>query len=501
MAGTYRSALDKHPFFSLLGLGASTALCFAPWFLWLLFGLIYGSVFSLCESSRSLRRNVAYGAVFGLGMYVTNFYWLHHAISLFVETNLPVSHVMQQVVTLAVLGAFYASLALPLAIAFCLYYMFRPYCSMLFRPWVFAALVVVAELCRGAPFWPFLPWNMSGYGWANTLALLQLAAWVGVVGMSVLVIGLSAMTACRNQRKYSALVLVVLILSGHARLQLHPADDSAAPQQTIRMVQLNHGQEATRSDSGALRSFLDYWSYSRLPSDVPLAMIVWPEGAAHFFVNSNPAAQHKLGLIAEPLVFGGLWEEQDGYFNTTLLKAPNSARITGVVKKRMVVPVAEDMPLKSLFAPLYAAAMPKFHYITPMTGNVTATTLDTVLGKGLVLNCYEAIFSRQIIRHSYKADYLLHVTDDSWLADSTGREQFFYIARVRAVEARKPLLRIANAGIDGVIDRYGRVMNRRSEREFPTVWDIEVNDFSKEARQESVYVRLMHALWPTDTKN
>jgi apolipoprotein N-acyltransferase len=74
--------------------------------------------------------------------------------------------------------------------------------------------------------------------------------------------------------------------------------------------------------------------------------------------------------------------------------------------------------------------------------------------------CYEDAFGAQQLNILREASLLVNVTNDAWFGDSTARHQHLQIARMRALEAGRYLVRAANDGITAVIDATGTVVGR-----------------------------------------
>ena len=77
--------------------------------------------------------------------------------------------------------------------------------------------------------------------------------------------------------------------------------------------------------------------------------------------------------------------------------------------------------------------------------------------------CYEDAYGSSQRAVLKEADALVNVTNDAWFGHSSARHQHFQIARMRAIEARRFMVRAANDGISGVIGPHGEVVARAPE--------------------------------------
>ena len=71
--------------------------------------------------------------------------------------------------------------------------------------------------------------------------------------------------------------------------------------------------------------------------------------------------------------------------------------------------------------------------------------------------CYEIAFGNSMRIRAREADLLVTITNDTWFGASIGPHQHMQIARVRALENGRWLVRAANDGITGIIDHNGNV--------------------------------------------
>jgi apolipoprotein N-acyltransferase len=75
--------------------------------------------------------------------------------------------------------------------------------------------------------------------------------------------------------------------------------------------------------------------------------------------------------------------------------------------------------------------------------------------------CYEIVYS-DLVRRAVAAgsELLTTITNDAWFGASSAPYQHFEQAAMRAIENGRYLVRSANTGISGIVDPYGRVLDR-----------------------------------------
>lgn len=73
--------------------------------------------------------------------------------------------------------------------------------------------------------------------------------------------------------------------------------------------------------------------------------------------------------------------------------------------------------------------------------------------------CYEDAYSTQIIQGLPEAIMLVNVSNDGWFTGSIEPQQHAEIARMRALETGRYMLRATNNGVTAVINSQGQVMS------------------------------------------
>jgi apolipoprotein N-acyltransferase len=458
-----------------LAFGALAALAMPPTFaLPLLFVALPGLVW-LTDGARDWKGSFLGGWYFGIGFFAAGLYWISYALLVDPERY-------GWLVPFAV-GGLGAGLGIFSGLATLIVWLTRV--GGVGRVLMLAAVWTALEWVRGWILTGF-PWNPIGHAWAFDAGPIQLAALVGVYGLSLMTVAMAAMPAVmRTKPVIVALVVPALVwLGGQARLTI----EGPAPQTDVHLavVQPNIPQTLKWDERLAGQHVAKLLSLSRArPKPVRtnteeddtrpepprrVTHVIWPESAIPSAIDFN--ARHSvLAEVVPPggaLITGATRIEGRGLD----LKAWNSlavmdgeGRIVTTYDKHHLVPFGEYMPLRG-FLPFDKLAVGAVDFTAgpgPRTIPIPAAPPVSPL------ICYEAIFPGEVVDASHRPQWLLNVTNDAWFGISSGPHQHFASARLRAVEEGLPLVRAANTGISAVIDPYGRVLARLGLDEAGTI--------------------------------
>jgi len=216
---------------------------------------------------------------------------------------------------------------------------------------------------------------------------------------------------------------------------------------------------------------------SNIENSPPL--LVWAENPAPFFFTRDPIFRNALENMARqthafviantiiPLNAAG-----DEITNSAVTLDPEGREVSRYDKIHLV-PFGEYVP--------WWALPGLVHKITSEVGDFVPGTRYTVArspGGGIgVLICYEAIIpqlSRRLVAAG--AQVLVNISNDAWYGDSAAAYQHLEMARLRAIENHRYLLRATNNGLTVVIDPYGRVLEelpRYQRLAMPAHFDFE----------------------------
>jgi apolipoprotein N-acyltransferase len=318
-------------------------------------------------------------------------------------------------------------------------------------------------------------WFLSGFSWLS-LGYSQTDTWLagfapitGIYGISALLLvsaGGVTMLICGGARGRVAAILA-LLLPWAAGLALYHRSWTYAsgPPVSVAVVQGAIPQDEKWLESNR-QTTLDL--YRTLTNRVlGNALIVWPESAPADVANDIVPYINSLYRDARArgsaVIMGVLRAEQDPaggtrYFNSVL--ALDAEKFSWYDKSHLV-PFAEFFPVPHFvrnWMRLMSLPYSDFTRGAPDQPPLPAAHLQ--LGTTV---CYEDAYGSSMLRVLPHADALVNVTNDAWFGHSSARHQHLQIARMRALEEGRFLVRAANDGISAVIGPHGEVIARAPE--------------------------------------
>jgi apolipoprotein N-acyltransferase len=213
------------------------------------------------------------------------------------------------------------------------------------------------------------------------------------------------------------------------------------PEQLPPMMVLYH--ELTKQSAG---SDLVIWPEAAIPA---LLEDVEPYLAAVQQTAERQASTVLLGILRLPE--GAQSREEFQNVVVSLTDEPQ------VYVKRHLVPFGEFFPVPDFIRSW-------MRYMNLPTADAIPGAADQppfeVAGEKLAITiCYEDVFGAEQLHYLPEATLLVNVTNDAWFGDSIAPHQHLQIARVRAAEAGRYLLRAANTGVTAVIDPHGNLVD------------------------------------------
>lgn len=431
-------------------LGALTTLAFAPFNASFVNLLTLAAMYELWFRA-SPGRAFLRGWLFGLGNFATGVYWIY--ISTHVFGGAP-----------AWLGVFLTAF---LVAYLALYPALVGYISARWLATgpitrallVWPALWTLSELLRDWMFTGF-PWLSTGYAWVGTL-IKTAGPVVGVFGMSWLVALFAGLLwlllrAPAWFRPLAAAIGIAIV----AAFFLLPGPlvwthDAHTKPIGVTLIQGNISQ-ARKWAPDNLEPTMERYRELTAASDKS-RLLIWPEAAI-------PALYDQIKKIYFADLSRELKARGQTLLTGMLVRDPDSGRIyngvialgmdSGLYLKRHLVPFGEYFPV-----PGFVRSLMK-NWLGLPYDNISAGPWrqSPIMVAGVPVGvsiCYEDAFSDDIRSLLPQARLLVNVSNDAWFGDSIAAAQHLQIARMRALETGRPLLRATNTGISATIGPDG----------------------------------------------
>ncbi len=321
------------------------------------------------------------------------------------------------------------------------------------------------------------PWNLLGYPAGTNLAMVQLTTVTGIYGLSFVVAAFNSLIAWADVAKSTTIARRLGIIGGVAALILLAmfVGDKFVPKgvanHSARAVQPNfpevetYGQDwfgAHREDLAELEA-LSLEDTAKHPD-----LIIWPEAPAPFSWQDAQFGRFASRIAIEgqrPFLAGTIEWKSEVLHSEAHVQAPYNSAVmvdgTGrrifVYDKMHLVPFGEYEPFP-LIHRVVASVSSEVGGFRKGTNRVVGT-LPNGFKFGTYI-CYEAIYPGEVREFANGgANLLINISNDGWFGKSAAAEQHLRMARVRAVENRRWLLRVTNSGITAAVDPYGRTFS------------------------------------------
>lgn len=305
-------------------------------------------------------------------------------------------------------------------------------------------------------------WLHLGNAGVDMEVPMRLAPWVGAYGLSFVFALMSATMATYWLRRERVLIAWCAPLLA---LYLLPGMPAERPGEKDAVALQPNLPEQNLLDPDSLEKAYDKMAQRTLgeafsPSKRKPSLLLWPEVPQSLYYEKDPAFREMTGSLARlskaPFLFGTVRFDDKGNPYNTAQMLTSSGDPAGTYDKMNLVPFGEYVP------PVFNALVDKVSKEagTFQPGREIAV-FPTPGGKLGVFICYESAFSehvREITRRG--ADVLVNLTNDGYFGRSWARDQHLAIARMRAAENARWVLRPTNDGYTAAIDPAGRVVTR-----------------------------------------
>ncbi len=438
------------------------------------------------DSPRPLRTAFLLAYVCGVLWYAGNCYWVRDVMQQYGDMP-PMAPELLLLGFCLVLGAYFGLFGL--AVALVNRATKSKGLALASAPLFWAALELAAARITS------VPWDQLGYSQVDNGLVNQLAPWTGVYGISFLLVAVNALLAAgvtlgSNRRKLvcgaAGVVAAAIGTAGLLHQPPRPATSATAvliqPNLDVHGVGMwtdvaewdQHIAAFAKLANEQCKTYIAGIPQTGAPTGEIVCpphathpdLVAWPESPAPFF-ESDPRFQQAVTKISQgleaPLVIGAIgmdYQQENGWkeFNSAIVMSPTGARI-GRYDKIHLVPFGEYVPFSRFL-----------FFARKLTGKVSrfdrgedrmVFRLSTQSGASHrygVFICYEAVFADEVRKFAQLgAEVLVNISDDGWYGDTSAPWQHLNMARMRAIENRRWILRDTNNGVTAAIDPYGRV--------------------------------------------
>ncbi len=429
-------------------LGAATVLGFAPFYIFPIPIIAIAGLCVLWLKTTTPRTAWIVGFSYGLGLYCVGIYWIY--ISLHDFGGMPW--------WFAGFCTFCLCAFMALFVGFVGYFGKK-------LGFLWLSVPVLWGLSDWVRSWIFtgFPWLTLGYSQVPHSPLAGYIAIVGVYGVSVITVFISALIAywfaSKSQNlifKRNTIATLVLIIVAGGVLKVVEWTSPINKPISVALLQGNIAQDEKWSPEKAQSTINQYLA---MLQGSKAELTILPETALP--VIASQLDENVKNILSDfgkqqPLIVGMVDynEKTNDYFNSafSFSNAPSQT-----YAKNHLVPFGEFIPLKQVFGWIYRdwLNMP----LSDLSRGGTQQKPMQLAGQKIGVNiCYEDVFGEEIIRQLPESTLLVNISNDAWYGESYAAHQHMQFSQARALETGRYMLRATNTGATAAIDQHGYVL-------------------------------------------
>lgn len=299
------------------------------------------------------------------------------------------------------------------------------------------------------------PWLDIGYAFTDTwLAGLATIGGIPLVSAGVLVVAVGLLMIASMPR----LSLLFVGLPWFAGLLATQQEWTVVEKEIeVALVQANVGIKEKFLEGGLNLAWSTHVDLSRRATESDL--VIWPEGALPTSEQEARAYIHSLARYLDTTIVSGLYVEDSTRGSKKAYNAAVSVDPVGDTNRFLKfkrVPFGEYTPLEWLFSPIQKGMDIPNSNIKAGPARQSPLVVDCCsLGMSI---CYEIAFPYLIGQRAHNTDFLVAISEDGWFGNSMGPAQHMQIARMRAIETQRYVVRATSSGITGIVDPRGKLV-------------------------------------------
>lgn len=432
--------------------GTLVFLAFEPFNLYPLASLAPAVLFYFLLHAETRKQHILLTWLFGLGMFLVGTHWIFYSVHFFGHAHWLVAAIMTFLFALLI-SAFFLILGFLTSLV-------RGKTQIMKLFVLFPAAWVLTEWAKS--------WLLTGFPWLM-LGQSQIDTWLGNVSPITGVLGVSWLNALfagaivllvigSVRQRVIAISLSVCIFAATFALGFINWTSPTGQPITVSLLQGNVAQE-NKWKPEFKQPTLDMYremTEQSWQSD----LIIWPETAIpDWFGQVAESLIEPLRAAAlmeqSSLLLGGFYLDYETQQTYNSIMSINTAGEVDIYSKHHLVPFSEYIPFLKYLRFLEKWVMLPYDSVGKGEGK---TTLNIAKQTAQMSICYEDVYGNESIAGLPAATMLINLSNDGWFTGSIEPMQHMQIARMRALESGRYLLRATNTGVSGIINEKGRII-------------------------------------------